>query len=66
MLKRLLDEGHSPAAAYNGNQTDAITEIIFNGMLGASLSYSVDRSRDALDKAINALIDYLNNINTTI
>ena len=64
MLKRLLDEGHSPAAAYNGNQTDAITEIIFNGMLGASLSYSVDRSREALDKSINALIDYLNNINT--
>lgn len=62
MLKRLLDNGHASPAAYNGIHTDTITEIIFSGMLGASVSYSVDRSREALDKSINALIDYLNKL----
>jgi TetR/AcrR family transcriptional repressor of nem operon len=58
MLKRLLDIGEAPMV-YNGLNTDAITEIIFNGMLGASVSYSVDKSYEALDKSINSLIDYL-------
>ena len=62
MLKRLLDNGRSSAAAYNGINTDTITEIIFNGMLGASVSYSVDKSHEALDKSINALIDYLDKL----
>ncbi len=62
MLKRLLDNGQSSPVAYKGIHTDTITEIIFNGMLGASVSYSVDRSREALDKSINALIDYLNKL----
>ena len=62
MLKRLLDNGHSSAVAYNGLSTDTITEIIFNGMLGASVSYSVDKSHEALDTSINALIDYLDKL----
>jgi AcrR family transcriptional regulator len=59
MLKRLLDNGHSSATIYNGINADKITEIIFNGMLGASVNYSVDKSYEALDKSINSLIDYL-------
>lgn len=62
MLKRLLDNGHSSAAGYNGINTDTITEIIFNSMLGASVSYSVDKSHEALDKSINAIIDYLDKL----
>ena len=62
MLKRLLDNGHSSATVYNGVDTDRITEIIFNGMLGASVNYSVDKSYDALDKSINSLIDYLDQL----
>ncbi len=59
MLKRILDNGKSPATVYNGINTDTITEIIFNGMLGASVNYSLDKSYEALDKSINSLIDYL-------
>jgi TetR/AcrR family transcriptional repressor of nem operon len=59
MLKRLLDNGQSSPVAYNGLHTDTITEIIFNGILGASVNYSVDKSYETLDKSINALIDYL-------
>jgi TetR/AcrR family transcriptional regulator, transcriptional repressor for nem operon len=64
MLKRLLDNGQSSAAVYNGINTETITEIIFNGMLGASVNYSVDQSYEALDKSINALIDYLAKLKT--
>jgi AcrR family transcriptional regulator len=59
MLKRLLENGQSSAMVYNGINTDTITEIIFNGMLGASVNFSVDKSYEALDKSINSLIDYL-------
>jgi AcrR family transcriptional regulator len=62
MLKRLLDNGRTSATAYNGINTDKITEIIFNGMLGASVAYSVDKSYEALDKSINSLIDYLDQL----
>ena len=62
MLKRILDNQQSTAVLYNGLRTNTITEIIFNGMLGASVNYSVDRSRDALDSSINSLIDYLDKL----
>ena len=62
MLKRLLENGQSAAMVYNDINTDTITEIIFNGMLGASVNYSVDKSYEALDKSINALIDYLDKL----
>ena len=62
MLKRLLDNGQSSVTTYKGKNTDTITEIIFNGMLGASVNYSVDRSYEALDKSIKSLIDYLDKL----
>ncbi len=62
MLKRWLDNGHPPATEYNGISTDTITEVIFNGMLGASVNYSADKSYKALDKSIRALIRYLDQL----
>lgn len=62
MIKRLLDEGKNSGEFYNGINTDAITEILFNGMLGASVNYSVDKSFDTLDHSINSLIDYIDNL----
>jgi hypothetical protein len=35
------------------------TEILFNGMLGASIGYNTNKSIKHLKRAINALIDYL-------
>jgi hypothetical protein len=32
---------------------------LFSGMLGASLAYGVNKSKTGLDKSINALIEYL-------
>ena len=64
MLKRLLENGQSSPVEYSGLNTDTITEIIFNGMLGASVNYSVDRSYEALNNSINSLIDYLDKLRT--
>jgi len=62
MLKRILDNGQSTAMEYKGIDTNKITEIIFNGILGASVSYSVDKSYEALNISINSLIDYLDKL----
>jgi AcrR family transcriptional regulator len=59
MLKRLLEMGKESGELMKAVNTDAVTEILFSGMLGASLSYSVSKSETSLDKSINALIEYL-------
>jgi TetR/AcrR family transcriptional repressor of nem operon len=59
MLQRILENGQMSTREYNGLSSDTIAEIIFNGMLGASVNYSADKSYEALDGSINALIDYL-------
>jgi TetR/AcrR family transcriptional repressor of nem operon len=59
LLKRILENGQQSTTEYNGLNSNTITEIIFNGMLGASVNYSVDKSYEALDESINSLIDYL-------
>jgi len=62
MIKRFLEEGKDAGEFYNGIKTDQITEILFNGMLGASVNYSVDKSFDTLDRSINSLIDYIDKL----
>ena len=62
MINRLLVEGKDSGEFYNGINTDAITEILFNGMLGASVNYSADKSAEALNKSINSLIDYIDKL----
>jgi AcrR family transcriptional regulator len=62
MINRLLVEGKDSGEFYNGINTDAITEILFNGMLGASVNYSADKSAETLNKSINSLIDYIDKL----
>ena len=62
MLKRILENGKSSPYSYKGTSTEVITEIIFNGMLGASVNYSVNKSSSSLNRSIQALIDYLNEL----
>jgi AcrR family transcriptional regulator len=59
MLKRLLDEGKESGELSDSVSTNAITEMLFAGMLGASVIYGLDKSTAGLDKSINTLIDYL-------
>ena len=62
MINRLLDEGKNSGEFYSGINTDAITEILFNGMLGASVNYSADRSTGNLNHSIDSLIDYIDQL----
>ena len=59
MLKRLLDEGKKQGELSNEVNTNFVTEMLFAGMVGASVIYGVDKSTDSLDRSINALINYL-------
>ena len=58
LIKRLLDQGKESGEFGKKIDTDAVTEVLFNGMLGASLSYGVNKSKTDLDKSINSLIEY--------
>lgn len=59
MIQRLLDEGKQSGELSSNASTGAITEMLFAGMLGASVIYGVDKSTDSLDKSIDTLIEYL-------
>ncbi|MCK4986244.1 MAG: TetR/AcrR family transcriptional regulator [Desulfobacterales bacterium] len=58
LIKRLIDQGKESGEFGKKIDTDAVTEVLFNGMLGASLSYGVHKSKDDLDKSIKSLIEY--------
>jgi TetR/AcrR family transcriptional regulator, transcriptional repressor for nem operon len=59
MIKRLLTEGQA-AGEFSGEiDLDMATEILFNGMLGASINYNADKSVATLKRSVKALIDYL-------
>ena len=62
MLHRLLEESKELGELRNGISTNTATEILFNGMLGVSLSYSVDKSFERLNESINSLIDFIDNL----
>jgi AcrR family transcriptional regulator len=59
MLKRLLDEGKGKGELNDDASMSAITEMLFAGMLGASVIYGVNKSTESLDNSINTLIHYL-------
>ena len=59
MIKRLLDEGKERGDLGQGVSTDDITEMLFAGMLGATVMYGVDKSTVNLDRSIDSLVDYL-------
>ncbi len=59
MLQRLLDGGKESGELRDDVSASAVTEMLFAGMVGASVIYGVDKSSDGLDRSINTLIDYL-------
>jgi AcrR family transcriptional regulator len=58
LLKRLLEEGKEAGELGDAVDTDAVTEMLFAGMIGASVIYGVDKSPESLDRSIEALITY--------
>jgi len=62
MIKRLLDQGKDSRELRADVNTESVTEMIFSGMIGASVIYGTQKSEAALDRCINALIDYLDSL----
>lgn len=59
MIQRFLDQGKQSGEIGKEVDTEAITEMLFNSMLGASVTFSANKSMAGLDKSVNSLIDYL-------
>lgn len=62
MIKRFLDQGKDLGEIRKDVDTEAVTEMIFSGMLGASVIYGTEKSEAVLDRCIKALIDYLDSL----
>jgi TetR/AcrR family transcriptional repressor of nem operon len=62
LFRRLLDENERQGQLRSDTSPEAAAEIIFNGMLGASLMYGITRSNEDLDRAIESLLAYLDSI----
>ena len=62
LIKRILEQGRESGEWHEAVKTDAVTEILFSGMIGASLLYGMNKSKTGLDKSINALIEYLEHL----
>jgi AcrR family transcriptional regulator len=62
MLKRFLQEAKELGELKQDVNVNRLTEMIFSGMIGSSVLFGVEKSTVVLDRSINALIDYLNEI----
>jgi len=58
-IKGLLDQGKEFGEIRKEINTEAAAEMIFAGVLGASVAYGSERSSSSLDRTIQSLIDYL-------
>lgn len=62
MLRELLEEGKKRGELRAELDAQALAEMLFAGMLGASVIYGAEKSAVSLDLCINALIEYLNGL----
>jgi TetR/AcrR family transcriptional repressor of nem operon len=62
MIRRLLDQGKESGEIRQDVNTESVTEMIFSGMLGASVIYGTEKSPASLNQCINALIHYLDSL----
>ncbi|MBW1700461.1 MAG: TetR/AcrR family transcriptional regulator [Deltaproteobacteria bacterium] len=59
MIRRLLEQAKEIGEIRDAVSSERATEVLFSGMLGASVVYGIDKSEDNLHRTICALIQYL-------
>ncbi len=64
MLRRLFDEEKAAGGIPASTDTEAVTNLVFTGLLGACVMYTSDKSVRNLNAAISTLIAYINNLDT--
>jgi AcrR family transcriptional regulator len=62
MFRKLLDQANAAGQLITDVDTEIVTEIIFNSMLGASVSYGANKSGASLDKSVRSIINYLDQL----
>jgi len=60
LLNKVLDDAIAQGELPQSLNSDAVTETLFAGMLGASVLYSVEKNDSILDQSIDSLIEYMN------
>jgi len=58
-IQRHLEAGKTSGTLRSNVNTEAVTEMLFAGILGASVNYGVEKSDTVLEKTVHSLIDYL-------
>jgi TetR/AcrR family transcriptional repressor of nem operon len=61
-IRRTLAEAKKDGQIREGNSAEAITEIVFSAMIGASVRYGIDKSGRNLNRTIGAVIRYLKSL----
>ena len=59
LLKKLFDEAVALGEMPENLDTVTATEMLFTGMLGASVLFGVNKSKSTLDCSIDSLIEYI-------
>ncbi len=62
MLKGLLDQAKDASQLAQETNTEDVADMIFSGMLGASIMYGMDRSTENLHGTINSLVAYVGSL----
>ncbi|HAA04805.1 MAG TPA: hypothetical protein DCE18_15770, partial [Syntrophobacteraceae bacterium] len=65
MINRLLEQGKHSGELREETDARAVTELVFAGILGATIIHGMGKSATELDQTINALLDYLNRLAPT-
>ncbi|MCL4501464.1 MAG: TetR/AcrR family transcriptional regulator [Deltaproteobacteria bacterium] len=60
MINRFMEQGKLSGELREDTDTNAVTEMIFSGILGATVSYGMEKSLANVDRTINAMLDYMN------
>lgn len=62
MINRFLEQGKASGELQEDADTSVVTEMIFSGILGATISYGMEKSPANTDRTINAMLDYLSRL----
>ncbi len=62
ILRQMLARSKDSGELKNGIDIDAVTDMLFSGMIGSSVLYGMDKSDPTLDRSINSLLAFLDTI----
>jgi len=62
MINNLLAQGKASGELKEETDAKAVAELIFAGMLGATVIYGMEKSPAELDRTISSLLDYLDRL----